>query len=37
LSWDGTRDLLLLMASLVLPALPAEMGFEVLLSDGVAG
>jgi len=30
LAWDGTRDLLLLLACLVLPAMSAELGFEIL-------
>jgi hypothetical protein len=31
LSWDGAGDLLLLAASLLLPALSAELGFELLV------
>ena len=30
LSWDGTHDLMLLLGALGLPALSAELGFEVL-------
>ena len=30
LAWDGTHDLLVLLACLVLPAMSAELGFELL-------
>jgi hypothetical protein len=30
LSWDGTHDLVLLLAALALPAMSAELGYELL-------